>query len=176
MLVERITGPTMLQELGQKPWRVWRHARTLARLHRQLAVIPPLDWMTPFPPGEFGGVVPETGGALLHLDLHPDNVILSPRGPVVIDWESARRGAVDAAVALTWVIMATSEIPFGGLKGRVFSALRWTLVQAFLHHAGRDGAARYLPAVAEVRLNDRNIRPSEQQAIRALLRTSGHSA
>ncbi|MCC7366934.1 MAG: phosphotransferase [Chloroflexi bacterium] len=173
MLVERITGPTMLQDLGKKPWMVWRHARTLARLHRRLARIRPLDGMQPFPPAEFGGSVPDSGGVLLHLDLHPDNVILSPRGPVVIDWEAARRGEVDAAVALTWVIMATSEIPVGGLKGWIFSVLRWVLVWAFLHHAGRAGAVRHLPAVAQVRLRDRNVRPSERAAIRKLLARHG---
>lgn len=173
MVMERVAGPTMLQVIGQKPWTIWRHARTLARLHHELARIPPLEWMGPFPPPEVSGIVPATGSALLHLDLHPDNVMLSPNGPVVIDWSSSKRGEIDAAIALTWVIMATSELPFSGLKGRVFSALRWTLVQAFLHHAGRAGALRHLPAVAEVRLNDRNIRPSEQAAIHALLRRHG---
>ncbi len=45
------------------------------------------------------------GDRLLHLDLHPGNVILGPSGPVVIDWTNAPVGdpAVDAA--LTWVIL-----------------------------------------------------------------------
>src|SRR5207249_1316855 len=29
------------------------------------------------------------GERLIHLDLHPENVILSPEGPVVIDWTNA---------------------------------------------------------------------------------------
>src|SRR6266498_2612818 len=30
---------------------------------------------------------------VLHLDLHPDNVVLSPRGPVVIDWRKIGRAS-----------------------------------------------------------------------------------
>ena len=39
------------------------------------------DWL----PG-----MPDGGDRLLHLDLHPLNVIMSPNGPVVIDWPNAR--------------------------------------------------------------------------------------
>jgi aminoglycoside phosphotransferase (APT) family kinase protein len=170
IVMERITGPTMLQEIGRRPWTVPRHARTLARLHHQLARIPPLNWLLPFPPD---GPAPANGGALLHLDLHPDNVILSPSGPVAIDWSSAKRGEVAAAVALTWVIMATSELPDTGLRRRIVSLVRRLLVSEFLRHAGRAAALRHLPAVAQFRLSDRNIRPGEQAAIRALLRQHG---
>jgi aminoglycoside phosphotransferase (APT) family kinase protein len=58
--------------------------------------------------------VPFEGEWLLHLDLHSDNVLLSRRGPVVIDWTNARAGDPALDVALTWVIGATS----GGLVGR----------------------------------------------------------
>jgi aminoglycoside phosphotransferase (APT) family kinase protein len=106
----------------------------------------------------------------VHLDLHPDNVILSRRGPVVIDWRNARRGDGAIDVATTWLIMATSEIPDVGLKGRVIGLVRHLFVNAFLRHAGRAAAARQIPAVARYRLADRNLRPSERPAIHALLR------
>lgn len=172
MILERITGPTMLQEIGRRPWTVTQHARTLARMHHQLAQIPPLEWMRSFPPGADGETAPE-GGSLLHLDLHPDNVILSPRGPVAIDWSSAKRGEVAAAVALTWVIMATSELPDRGIKLKIVSLMRRLLVSEFLRHAGRTEALRYLPTIAALRLADRNVLPGEQAAIRALLRRHG---
>ena len=68
-------------EPGQ-PWTFGRHAVTLADLHERLHQVPPPAEM----PELAGG-----GAALLHLDLHPMNVILSPTGPVVIDWPNARR-------------------------------------------------------------------------------------
>jgi aminoglycoside phosphotransferase (APT) family kinase protein len=111
----------------------------------------------------------------LHLDLHPANVILTPRGPVVIDWSSARRGEVASAVALTWVIMATSQIDDTGLQMRIVSVLRRLLVATFLRHVDRAAALRRLPAVARFRLGDRNLLASERPAIYALARRAGIS-
>jgi aminoglycoside phosphotransferase (APT) family kinase protein len=51
---------------------------------------------------------PYGGGAdtVRHLDLHPDNVIMSPAGPVVIDWRNSDVGPPAVDVALTAVILA----------------------------------------------------------------------
>ena len=72
LVLERIDGSTMLTSL-RRPWRMPHAARTLAELHARLHEIPFED------------------ARLLHLDLHPDNVLLSSRGPVVIDWTNAGR-------------------------------------------------------------------------------------
>jgi len=40
------------------------------------------------------------GTRLVHLDLHPDNVILSSSGPTVIDWTNARDGSPALDVVL----------------------------------------------------------------------------
>ena len=122
LVLERVDGPTMLADLRRRPWRVRSHAAALAELHRRLHEIEA-------PPG-----LPEAGAGdrVLHLDLHPDNVILSPSGPVVIDWTNARRGEPALDVALTWVIMATSA----GSGGRLF--LRWFLP----HFPGTTSCAR----------------------------------
>ena len=98
LVLERIEGPTMLDDLRRRPWRLNSHARLLAEPHRRLHAIPYED------------------AALLHLDLHPQNVLLSPSGPVVIDWTNARAGEPAFDVALTWVIGLTS----GGRLGRAF--------------------------------------------------------
>ena len=77
IVMEKVDGPTMLADVARRPWRLLRHAAALARLHEQVHAVPAREWLqAPF--GE--------GGALLHLDLHPENVLLSARGPVVIDW------------------------------------------------------------------------------------------
>ena len=89
LVLELVDGPTMLADLGRRPWRLARHARSLAALHDRLHEIP------------------YEGKRLLHLDLHPDNVLLSSRGPVVIDWTNAGSGEPGLDVALTWVICAT---------------------------------------------------------------------
>lgn len=45
-------------------------------------------------------------GALLHLDLHPANVLLGEDGSVVIDWCNSRRGPAGLDVAMTALILA----------------------------------------------------------------------
>ena len=98
LTLERIEGPTMLDELRRRPWRFRTHARTLARLHRELHAIAPPDFLR----GE--------GDAILHLDLHPANVMLARRGPVVIDWANAARGDAPLDVALTAVVLAGAPV------------------------------------------------------------------
>jgi aminoglycoside phosphotransferase (APT) family kinase protein len=120
LVLERIAGRTMAQELRRRPWMVRRYAASLARLQQGLHEIP----------APSGLAAVSEGDRLLHLDLHPENVILSPSGPVVIDWTNARRGDPPLDVALTWVILATSGGPFG----RVF--LRWFLPNSIARSSG----------------------------------------
>ncbi len=59
-----------------------RHARLLADLHRRLHGIAAPEWLPAIGPG----------GAVIHLDLHPDNVMLHGNGALFIDWANARAG------------------------------------------------------------------------------------
>jgi tRNA A-37 threonylcarbamoyl transferase component Bud32 len=94
LVLDRIEGPTMLDELRRRPWTLRPHASLLAQFHERLHEIAA--------PSSLAAV--SAGDRLLHLDLHPDNVILSRGGPFVIDWTNARRGDPALDVALTWVI------------------------------------------------------------------------
>jgi aminoglycoside phosphotransferase (APT) family kinase protein len=147
IVLERVEGPTMSADLRRRPWRLRRHAALLARLHRALHEIDA-------PPGL---AAVGLGDRLLHLDLHPDNVMLSPGGPVVIDWTNARGGDPAVDVALSWVILATS----GGRGGRVF-------LRSFLPHFERAEVVRALPAAADYRLADPNVTGGEREAVRRL--------
>ncbi len=148
LVLDRIDGPTMFDELRRRPWTARRHGSLLAALHRQLHEIEA--------PPELPAIGP--GDRLLHLDLHPANVILSPAGPFVVDWTNARRGDPAVDVALTWVIAATS----GGRLGRI--SLRW-----FLPRFDREELRLALPAAAEFRLADPNVTDDERRAVRRLL-------
>jgi aminoglycoside phosphotransferase (APT) family kinase protein len=154
LVLEKIDGPTMWEAAGREPDAVQAHAAALARLLRELHEIEAPDGLPAV--GE--------GDRLLHLDLHPANVILSPTGPVVVDWTNARRGDPALDVALTWVIGATS----GGLGrlGRSFLA-------HFLSHFDRDELRGALRAAAEYRLADENVTDDERRAIRELLVEEG---
>jgi aminoglycoside phosphotransferase (APT) family kinase protein len=105
IVMERVSGPTMLDELARRPWTFRRQARLLARLHALVHQVPVLPGL-PAPCGEEDG----ERHVLLHLDLHPQNVILTEAGPVIIDWEGAARAPARYNAAMTWVIIRYSEV------------------------------------------------------------------
>ena len=160
LVMERIVGCTMLEELQKRPWTYRRQAATLASLHRRLHELPAPDWV----PALSGD-----GACLVHLDLHPLNVILAPRGPVVIDWTNAARGSAATDVALTWVLMAAAEIPGPRWRTTLDGIMRASFVRAFLRHFDRASVRAALSAVVEWKSRDRNIRPTEVAAMRRLL-------
>ena len=162
IVMERVDGISMLADLARRPWRVGHHARLLAGLHRSLHRIPPpADARTPF-----GGA--RADDVTVHADLHPDNVLLSPRGPVVIDWANAGRGPAGADVADVWLVLAAARPPGGHLRRALAAALRTSFLDAFLAAAGRDDAAPYLQLAAERRALDHRMDEAELKAIRRI--------
>jgi aminoglycoside phosphotransferase (APT) family kinase protein len=150
LVLEKVEGPTMREDAHGQPSTVRAHAALLAQLHRELHEIKAPDGLPSAGDGD----------RLLHLDLHPANVILSPNGPVVLDWTNARCGDPALDVAITWVIGATST----GL-GR----LGPSFLRHFLSHFDRGELRRALRAAAEYRLIDKNVVDDERKAIQALV-------
>ncbi|MEP9381172.1 phosphotransferase [Nocardioides cheoyonin] len=100
IVLQRVEGPTLAEAMVAGDVTVAEGATLLAELHDRLHAI---DW---------------PDGVLLHLDLHPLNVILSPDGPVVVDWSNARPGDPGLDVALTVLILAQLEISPGMLPSQ----------------------------------------------------------
>jgi aminoglycoside phosphotransferase (APT) family kinase protein len=165
LVMERIDGPTMLDALSRRPWTLQRHAAVLAALHDRLHEIPGPQVLDPFLAG---------GDCLVHLDLHPLNIILSPKGPVVIDWSNAARGAGPADVALTWLVMIAAEIPGGGVQAVVGRVLRRLFIRSFLGHFDLAPVRAVLPVVGTWKCQDRNMRAAEVASMQGLVaRESG---
>ena len=143
LVLERIEGPTMQEDVKRRPWRIRTHLRALAELHHRLHEIEHPD-----------------GGTLLHLDLHTENVMLGPDGPVVIDWTNARSGDAALDPALVWVIFRTSGVP-------VMSRLAARL---FIAHFDPDDIAAALNEAYAYRLADPNLYPEERSRILRLRR------
>jgi aminoglycoside phosphotransferase (APT) family kinase protein len=160
LVMDRIDGPTMAQDLTRRPWRMREHAHTLASLHHQLHDIVAPDWLDT-PLGD--------GPIIVHLDLHPLNVMLGPAGPVVIDWANAARGNGDADVALTWVLLLTGELDAGPVTQLVTRVGRRAFARMFLRRFVRAAVFDHLDAAAAYRLADRNLRDREGPAVRELV-------
>jgi len=154
LVMERVDGHTMLDVLVSRPSTARENAASLAALHRQLHDVPAPDWLDPF-------VI--TGGCIVHMDLHPLNVILAPRGPVLIDWTNARSGPGAADVALTWLVLVAAELP-----DTSWAAARELFVREFLGRFELAPVRAVMLAVTAWKCEDRNMRPSEVTAMRRL--------
>jgi aminoglycoside phosphotransferase (APT) family kinase protein len=157
LVMERIEGVSMVEELGRAPWTVLRQARVLGELHRDLHDLVAPDFLAPAPIAR--------GDRVLHLDLHPLNVIVGPKGPVVIDWARACAGDPDVDVAVAWALMSAGTIPAGGAKAKLLGLGRSLLVNGFLSHFDRRQVGRRLRAVVEWKATDPNMTEQEVQAM-----------
>lgn len=93
LVMERVHGPTMLAAVLAGDTTAQAVAEILANLHNRLRQVPVPD------------MIDEE--SVLHLDLHPDNVILDHnRGPVLIDWHNTSHGPGGLDVAVTALILA----------------------------------------------------------------------
>ncbi len=156
IVMDRIDGPTMLAEISRRPWALSRHAEVLADLHRRLHSIDAPDWLPQLPDG---------GDRVVHLDLHPLNVLYGPRGPVLIDWTNAARGRAETDLAQTWLIVAASDTSDQGVVARVGAPLQRVLAHLVIRHFDRTEVVPFLRPVADSRRRDRNIRPGEIRAM-----------
>ncbi|MCB0113460.1 MAG: aminoglycoside phosphotransferase family protein [Caldilineaceae bacterium] len=136
LIFERFDGPTLLTEVGQRPWRLVWAARQLGALHAQMHSVnapglPSLRSKLEHSIGRIPQLTPTVkdrilrrvrvlpdGDIVCHGDFHPDNVIVSARGPVVIDWVTASHGPAAADVARTAVLFMGGAMPPGIDVGR----------------------------------------------------------
>jgi aminoglycoside phosphotransferase (APT) family kinase protein len=163
LVMDRLDGISMLTAIERGPWRLGRLADLWAALHRRLAAVPVGALADAGLPVRFGP--PES---VLHLDFHPDNIMLTPDGPMVIDWSNVALGPAAADVAQSWIIAATSSVDGGPAVTALVRLVRGRLVDRFVDGCGRAAAIAMVPAVAELRLADRNVRPEEADRVRAL--------
>ena len=129
VVMERVDGESMLASMVRKPWRARGYARLLAEMQWALHQLPGaglrdqkgtlrhdierglalteverasvLDLLDRMPAGD----------RLCHWDFHPDNIIMTARGPVIIDWITAQAGNPVADFGRTTVLFAAATPP-----------------------------------------------------------------
>ncbi|XCM31403.1 phosphotransferase [Streptomyces parvus] len=124
LVLQRLTGPTLAEALLAGRLGAAEAGALLARLLRELHAIPPRVSTNP-------------EDCVLHLDLHPENVMLTAEGAVVIDWSSAAEGppGLDRAMsALTLARIALDPAFPAGADVR-------PLLAALLAELADDGGA-----------------------------------
>ncbi|WP_063830698.1 phosphotransferase [Kitasatospora phosalacinea] len=100
LLMERLEGPTLARAVTTGAVAPDAAGRILADLLLRLHAVPPRTAARP-------------GDRLLHLDLHPENVLLAAGGPVVIDWATATEGdpGLDRATSALVLAQALLGMP-----------------------------------------------------------------
>jgi aminoglycoside phosphotransferase (APT) family kinase protein len=160
LVMDRIEGPSMLDAIARQPWTLWRHGATLARLHRELHELAAPEWLD--------SLATAAGDRIGHFDLHPMNVLLSPSGPVVIDWTNAAAARPAADVALTWLLLAAGQVGGSGLKPLLVRAARQRFVNAFLSSFPRHEIVREFDGVIAWKTDDPHMSCEEIASMRAV--------
>jgi aminoglycoside phosphotransferase (APT) family kinase protein len=177
IVFERVEGPIMGKAVSSKPWKLSHYARMLAELHARMHSyeIPGLPSQREYLkmiirdrvslPGDSKEALlavleqlPD-GNALCHNDFHPDNIIISVRGPVIIDWQTAKRGNPMADVARTSLILRVGTPPGVGAVSRRLMLLGSSLLNSiYLKRYAQVGLFspeemnKWLPVLAAARL------------------------
>lgn len=154
LVMQYVPGPRRSEEIGRKPWLAGQLGRELADLHHRLDVIAAPDFLS----GE---------GNLLHLDLHPGNVVLGPEGPVVLDWASATKGDRRLDVALSWVSLAVARL------APVMKLTRWRFLRSFMADVD-PRVIEAIPEAARIRLERHDRDPAERAALQKLMDRKRH--
>jgi uncharacterized protein (TIGR02172 family) len=130
IVFERVQGPSMLKVMQTKPWSMGTVVRQMAGLHAQIhgCSVPPglpsqraqiengIDASKDLPEAQkeiarrYLSQFPE-GDRLCHGDFHPDNILVSDHGPVIIDWFTGTRGNPLADVSRTSLLFSTGGLP-----------------------------------------------------------------
>jgi aminoglycoside phosphotransferase (APT) family kinase protein len=131
MVMERVYGPTMIEAILGDLITLEHAVAQLAVLHRTLHELP-------------ARISTDAGSSVIHLDLHPLNVIMSDRGPVVIDWNNATDGAPGFDIAVSALILAEVAID----PVHPLAAVAAAAVPLFRKYAGRPADAMIDAALA----------------------------
>ena len=198
IVFERIAGVSLLVELQKKPWRMLTYARLMGELHAQMhACHAPAELPAQRQRIEFGidgaeGLadadkqavrrclerLPD-GESLCHGDFHPDNILMSPRGPIIIDWLTGTRGDPLADVARTALLLHTGGLPPGtpAPVRMLINLSRTWLYASYLHRyrqlrpARRQEIDRWRLPIFAARLEEVKAYPQEKQLLLGKLKS-----
>ncbi|MEV6165183.1 phosphotransferase [Streptomyces sp. NPDC052052] len=150
LVLQRLTGPTMLQSMLSGDLSAAEGSAMLAGLLAELHTVP-------------ARLSPDPEDRVLHLDLHPDNVMLTDRGPVVIDWSNTREGAPAMDRAMSSLILAQIAVD----ARSPLTAEARALLEALLPHFAAAGGipAHHLAEAASHRAANPTMSPHEVELI-----------
>lgn len=192
LVYERVEGASMLATFQTKPWALIRSARLLAELQANMHACIVLELPSQrqrleskiraaraLPPDmqeaalEALAKMPD-GDRLCHGDFHPDNILMTERGPIIIDWIDATRGNPLADVARTSLLTSLGSLPPGASARWLINTVRGWFHRAYLKRyfqlrpSDRQQLTAWQPVIAAARLSENIAR--EQDRLLALVK------
>jgi aminoglycoside phosphotransferase (APT) family kinase protein len=156
IVFERVDGVSLIDIVRARPRTLFCAVRQLAELHASIhrREAPPelplqREWIA-------GGIdaapdVPASkrqaakaaladlpnGMVVCHGDIHPANVLLTPRGPVVINWDTATRGRPVGNIACTSHLLRIARLPLRSPRAvhLLLMCTRALLHSAYMRHS-----------------------------------------
>lgn len=126
MVLERLSGPTMVEAFAAGLLDPAGAGAILARLLHDLHALPPRSHTVP--PADSGLSTSTAPPRVLHLDLHPENVIITPHGPQVIDWSNAEEGPPGLDWGISAMILAQVAVDTADSRAEMAHAVLVSLL------------------------------------------------
>jgi Ser/Thr protein kinase RdoA (MazF antagonist) len=189
LIYQRIEGASMLQDMNARPWMILNHGRSLAELHAEIHQksingLPSYKDRLGYDIRSTSHLSEEIrnkallllevlplGENVCHGDFHPGNIILTPTGPIVIDWMTASTGSPWADVARANLLLSIGP---KGARNLVSPIIRMTIKLFHRVYLNRYRALvpdtknelnRWVPIIAAARLNE-EILPEREALIK----------
>ncbi|GLZ75484.1 hypothetical protein Afil01_02910 [Actinorhabdospora filicis] len=161
MVMERVDGVTLTRAALRRVWNPGRPGKVLGELHNRLHAIPAPDWLPRLPEG---------GDRVVHLDLHPENVMVTAAGPVVIDWRNAMAGAPQADIAMVVVLFKAMTPPLPWAARKAVDVLKAPLLARFLITTREhELSEEHIASAVVAKLRDPNVGPGERVKLERIL-------
>lgn len=177
LVYERVEAGTMLDAIRARPMRAAQLGRALAELHAVTHNQPVPDLPSQREELKYSISAAQSlpddlkqlalralealpdGAQLCHGDLHPGNVLMTARGPLIIDWMTAKRGNPVADVARTYLLLSMGNPP-SMFERIVVNLIRSRFVAAYLEQYSKlrpldqREMRAWFPVLAAARLNE----------------------
>jgi aminoglycoside phosphotransferase (APT) family kinase protein len=151
IVMERLDGVMLMDQMAKR-LRFTAGLRLTRELLDRLHLIAAPEWLREFEPG----------GRVLHLDLHPMNIMMTSRGPVVIDWANGAAGDPLTDVAMTYVLMVGPQMPAPLPVRALLHPARIALGRAHLRSYRSDSRlAGRVAYAAGIKCFDANMKPGD---------------
>lgn len=175
LIYERIDGESMFTLLKRAPWKVFQFGKLLAQYHYQMhtcdfnAEVPNqkdklqnrIKQSTVLPaslkPKLLSALEPlPAGSKVCHGDFHPDNILVSKNGAMVIDWIDASKGNPLADVARTSVLALGAASTFNAGMNLFIKLFHAAYLKEYfrLNGSGKEEYQQWIPIVAGARLSE----------------------